>query len=493
MNQSKRVIWIVGASLALLALLLMGTTTYQTSHAAPFNETTINETSPNDTPVHNENNIVWPNAVPSEASQLQTVQPDPMWPEVELIPIYDGLNFPVLGVTPPDIQDRFYVVERFGRIVLHEGEFSTGNDSDNNGWQETPVLDLSDRITTVGECGLLGMAFPPDFGPNQRVFYVYYSSNQDLVAPPLPGESNDGCDSVLARFTLSTDLRTADPDSEERILIINQPANIHNGAHIEFGPDGALYIGTGDGISYGNPPNAGQRKDSLLGKMLRIHVGQTPTYTIPVDNPFIHETDAAPEIWAYGLRNPYRFSFDRQTGDLYIADVGQDEWEEVNFQPAGSIGGENYGWPNVEGPACYSDANCDLEAFTAPVYSYPHEGEGCTGSITGGYVYRGPRAALDGIYFFGDFCTRKLRGLQRVTATADAAQEDVQAPGWEGQLILQTDMRILGFAEDNAGHLYVLGREGTGEDQRGVMYRIHTDAEPIVPESVFIPMIQRAD
>ncbi|MEX1018294.1 MAG: PQQ-dependent sugar dehydrogenase [Litorilinea sp.] len=412
------------------------------------------------------------------------------WPEIELELISDQFQYPVFALAPPDASGRFFLVERAGQILIHDGA----------GWLDTPFLDIRAQVNSNQECGMLSMAFPPDFGPANPVFYVYYSANTNLLTPPpATNEPDSGCDTVIARFRVSDDPNIANAASEERILVINQPYTNHNGGQIAFGPDGALYVGMGDGGSGGDPFNAGQRGDTLLGKMLRVTVDEQPNYRIPQDNPFVNSADFRPEIWATGLRNPYRFSFDRTTGDLYIGDVGQDQWEEINFQPAASTGGENYGWRVVEGTDCYGAGACAIENYTAPVFAYPHSDEGCGGAVTGGYVYRGPAAALQGIYLYGDYCDRTLRGLQRVanpaasTAGVSNVQPSAAQQSWAHTIFQETPVRITSFGEDAGGNLYLMGLEGNGAARRGVLYRIGVvEDTPAAAPQVFMPQMAAA-
>ncbi|MFQ5617020.1 MAG: PQQ-dependent sugar dehydrogenase, partial [Anaerolineales bacterium] len=260
-------------------------------------------------------------------------------------------------------------------------------------------------------------------------------------------------DTIVARYRISGDPNVAAPDSAQVVLFIEQPANNHNGGQLQFGPDGYLYVGMGDGGKGNDPWNNAENLIVLLGKLLRLDVRGRETYTIPSDNPFVDSEDYRPEIWAYGLRNPWRFSFDRLTGDLFIADVGQDKWEEVDFQPANSTGGEHYGWDTLEAAHCFEPANdCNTAGKIMPVAEYGHR-KGC--SITGGYVYRGQKyPTLYGVYFFGDFCSGKIWGLQ---------QDD--AGSWQMELLLDADLAIASFGEDEAGELYVL-------DLGGEIYRL---------------------
>lgn len=334
---------------------------------------------------------------------------------LDLRPVATGLVAPVGLVDAPDGVERMYVVEQGGRIrtFTPDGPLRT-------------FLDVSDRVTAGGEQGLLGLAFHPRYGANGRFFVNYTDLNGDTVIAEYRAEGP-----------------TAEASSERIVLTFDQPFGNHNGGQLAFGPDGYLYIGTGDGGSAGDPENNGQRLDTLLGKLLRIDVDRTSAaaYAIPRDNPF-DEPDARPEIWAYGLRNPWRFSFDRVTGDLWIADVGQSAHEEVNLEVAGSDGGRNYGWRPVEGPACF-ESGCDLDAYAAPLFTYSHK-LGC--SITGGYVYRGRAYPnLRGAYLFGDYCSGNVWAIP-----SNARGATDPAP------LLDTDFSISSFGEDEAGELYLV-------------------------------------
>jgi glucose/arabinose dehydrogenase len=260
----------------------------------------------------------------------------------------------------------------------------------------------------------------------------------------------------VARYRVSADPDRADPTTASVVLTIPQPYSNHNGGQLQFGPDGYLYIGMGDGGSGGDPHGHGQNPNSLLGKMLRIDVSSLP-YAVPPSNPFAGPGPPLDEIWALGLRNPWRFSFDRQTGDLYIADVGQNTYEEVDVQPASSRGGENYGWNIMEGTACFSPrAGCRREGLILPVATY-RTGQDC--SITGGYVYRGTRVpALTGTYVFGDYCSGRIWGLQKAADGRGNVRE-----------LDDTDLRISSFGEDEAGEVYVV-------DHRGSIFRIREAA-----------------
>lgn len=329
----------------------------------------------------------------------------------------EGFEAPVGLAAANDGTERLFVVEQGGaiRYIDRDGEVQ-------------PFLDIGDRTEASGEQGLLGLAFHPDFSGNGR-FFVNYT---DLEG-----------DTVIAGYT-SPDGRTADAASERVLLRIDQPYANHNGGDLAFGPDGYLYIATGDGGSAGDPLDNGQNPDALLGKLLRIDVDARDAgeYGIPRDNPLVDTAGARPEIWALGLRNPWQFSFDRATDDLWIADVGQGEFEEINREPAGSEGGANYGWRVVEGGVCYLDPDCDLESFESPVATYSHD-LGC--SVTGGYVYRGTEfPKLNGAYVTGDYCSGNMWALP-----ADVDGVDDPAPS------LETEFGITSFGEDEAGELYL--------------------------------------
>jgi glucose/arabinose dehydrogenase len=329
-----------------------------------------------------------------------------------------------------DGSGRLFVVEQAGRIrtVL-------------NGAVQSTFLDITDRVRSPingggQEEGLLSVAFPPGFGSTKDYFYVYYTFTFDV---------NEGYNRV-SRFYINNN-GAADPNSEEQVILFNHPLNRnHNGGQLVFGPDGYLYIATGDGGGGGDPMNNAQNPASLLGKILRIDVesGVNP-YEIPPDNPFVGVQGYRPEIWALGLRNPWRVSFDRQTGDMVIGDVGQDNWEEIDFQPAASPGGENYGWNILEGTHCYNAATCDDSGMTPPIFEYPTNVDGAC-SVTGGYIYRGPSSTLNGIYFYGDFCSGKIWGLQNTGGN------------WSNHMFFDTTNMIPTFGEDQAGNLYFSDR-----------------------------------
>jgi len=294
---------------------------------------------------------------------------------------------------------------------------------------DTPFLDITDRVGSSGlEQGLLGIAFHPSYEQN-GFFYVNYTDKNG--------------DTVIARFQAGPDPNRADPASEKMLIQVDQPYPNHNGGSVVFGPDGYLYLGLGDGGSAGDPHGNGQSVNTLLGKILRIDVNQGDPYAIPPDNPFA-QGGGAPEIWAYGLRNPWRFSFDAQTQDLYIADVGQRIYEEIDFLPAGSPGGANFGWDYREGAHDFEGPVPSGVAVVEPVFEYTHAEGGC--SVTGGDIYRGSQLPLwQGVYLFGDYCSGKIWGLLR---NPDGA--------WEGKLLFQTDYSISSFGVDEQNEIYVV-------------------------------------
>jgi glucose/arabinose dehydrogenase len=301
--------------------------------------------------------------------------------------------------------------------------------------RSSPVLDLSDQISVGGEQGLLGLAFSPD----GRYLYV---NDTDLN-----GNTN------VVEFAMGSDGR-ADLQSRREVLFVEQPFANHNGGNLVFGPDGDLYIGLGDGGSGGDPFGNGQNLGVLLGKMLRIEPrlpdgsvpqGQRP-YAVPPDNPFVSRAGARPEIWAYGLRNPWRYEFDRQTGDLWIADVGQGEYEEVDFQPASSRGGQHYGWNLTEGTHPY-EGHTPPSNWTRPLFDYSHENGRCT--VVGGFVYRGSSIpSLDGWYLYADFCEGELMAARRVGGRVERRDLglNISSPS--------------SFGQDADGELYVLSLGG---------------------------------
>ncbi len=312
-----------------------------------------------------------------------------------------------------------YVAEKTGKVVaIRDGAADL-----------TPVLDLTGQVSLGSEQGLLGLAFPP----NGRFLYVNYTDTNG--------------DTHVTEYAMGDE--RADPATQRDVLFVDQPYENHNGGNLAFGPDGYLYIGLGDGGSGGDPHGNGQSLSTLLGKMLRIDPrpsGDRP-YGIPPDNPFVDRSGALPEIWAFGLRNPWRYSFDLETGDLWIGDVGQGEWEEVDLQPSGSSGGENYGWNRLEGSHSYDGADPPPNAVP-PVFEYSHDDGGCT--VAGGYVYRGESIPdLDGAYVFADYCLGRIEALRlRNGRVIGHRALGPVVPG------------LSSFGEDARGELYAMSLDG---------------------------------
>lgn len=361
----------------------------------------------------------------------RSAPPDPN--QYRLVTVAEGFHRPILLTHAGDGSGRLFVVQQSGRIRIVSGQ----------GYQDPPFLDLSEQIDQAArsimysEGGLLGLAFHPDFKEN-RQFYVNYT---DLNG-----------DTVVARYTVPESTSDqADPASETVLLRVDQPYPNHNGGNLVFGPDGYLYIALGDGGSGGDPQGNGQNPGTLLGSILRIDVDNGEPYAIPPDNPYTTNPDFAPEIWAWGLRNPWRYSFDRATGDLYIADVGQNLWEEVNFQPADSPGGVNYGWNIMEATHPYSGVPIP-DGLTLPFTEYAHNPH-C--SITGGYVYRGAELPdLQGVYFFGDWCSGTIWDSYRD-----------ESGTWHTSEFMRAGRQISSFGEDESGELYIV-------DYAGVILRL---------------------
>ena len=351
-----------------------------------------------------------------------------MWAqEIRTVQVVSGLDGPTDIQNAGDGSGRLFLVQQSGLIrVMRNGALLAA-----------PFLDIRDKTHADGERGLLGLAFPPGFQVKQR-FYVDYT---DLNG-----------DTVIAQYRVPAGGDVADAASEVALLKIAQPFANHNGGQVRFGPDGYLYIGMGDGGSGGDPLGNGQSVTTLLGKLLRVDVESSPGQVrIPADNPFASSLGARGEIWAYGLRNPWRFSFDRATRDLWIGDVGQNTYEEVDFQPAASRGGENYGWNRMEGLHCYQVA-CQMQGLTLPVAEYPHTDGAC--SVTGGFVYRGRLSpGLRGVYLYGDYCNGRIWGLER------------QGNGWSSRQLLASGFNITTFGEDEAGEVYV-ANAGNGSVHR---------------------------
>jgi len=343
-------------------------------------------------------------------------------PKVSLQNYFPKLNFimPIGMIEHPFIDNQWYLVEQSGKVVQIDNKQSTHI-----------FADIQTKVDAGGEKGLLGMAFHPSFRKNNLLYFSYTAQfNGDLV-------------SIISSWKVSG--KKVDTNSEQILLRINQPYGNHNGGQITFGPDGYLYIGMGDGGWAGDPQKHGQNTNTLLGAMLRIDVDNGTPYSIPADNPFI-KTGGKKEIYASGLRNPWRWSFDLKTGDLWLADVGQNRYEEINIIE----NGKNYGWNILEGKHCYK-LWCSEEGYTSPIYEYKHNiGQ----SVTGGYVYRGKQIPeLDGQYIFGDFVSGTIWSLKR------EAEITVKT-------LLKTDDNISSFAQSRDGEIYLLSY------QKGIVYKL---------------------
>lgn len=354
---------------------------------------------------------------------------DPASFTVGLEPFASGFQSPVYITGPDDGSGRLFVVEQPGTIrIIQDGETL-----------DEPFLDVTGIVESGGsEQGLLSIAFPDDFADSGH-FYIYYTARGDVGVG----------DNTIARYRVSDDDPSrADPESAEILMAVEDFRTNHNGGQLQFGPDGYLFAGLGDGGGQGDPDGNAQAPSTFLGSIVRIDPSaDTGGFAIPPDNPFAAGEDGAPEVWAWGLRNPWRFSFDRETGDLYIGDVGQGAIEEIDWLPAGSTGGVNFGWSLFEGTECFASADCDPAGLVMPVAEYTHE-FGC--SVVGGYVYRGEQeATLRGVYLFADFCTGLIWGLGR----DDAGEWLLSEP-------VGTDYNITSFGEDATGELYLLAMSG---------------------------------
>jgi glucose/arabinose dehydrogenase len=346
--------------------------------------------------------------------------------------VVQGLHQPTAVTNDGVNAGRLYIIQQGGSIVIEQ-------DGKVN---ETPFLDITDKVGSRGsEQGLLGLAFHPDFKTN-HFFYIDYTDRNG--------------NTIIARYTVAPDGMTADPASAKQIMEIDQPYANHNGGQLAFGPDGMLYIGMGDGGSEGDPQGNGQNTDTLLGKILRIDIDHGDPYAIPPDNPFANGQGGKPEIWDFGFRNPWRFSFDRQTGDLYIGDVGQAKWEEIDYIAAGSKGGLNFGWKIMEGAHCYAPAtNCDQSGLVLPVSEVEHPA-GC--AIIGGYVYRGSQyPQINGVYFYTDYCSGAVWAVTHDPSGAWTTTRVIKSPS--------TYAGYSSFGEDLSGELYVT-------DLNGALYKL---------------------
>lgn len=371
---------------------------------------------------------------PAAAPSQQDTEPTYNKPAIALAQVVGGLTGPVAIAAMPSPDARLFVAEQAGTIRIVLADKTLGPE---------PLLDIKSKIKAGGEQGLLGLAFHPKVAEND-FFYVNYTDKNG--------------DTVIARYTISKESGRAAASTEKIILKQAQPYANHNGGDLTFGPDGYLYIGLGDGGSGGDPQDRAQNKNELLGKMLRIDVDGGDPYAIPADNPFAGG-GGKPEIWALGLRNPWRFSFDRGTSDLFIADVGQGSLEEINHQPRGKAN-LNYGWRCFEGTSEFNTAGCqDASAYTKPIVQYDHTESRC--SVTGGYVYRGTQfPALAAKYFYADYCSGQLYYAEQASGT------------WAATLAMATGLTISTFGQDNAGELYL------ADHKTGILHHITDTANP---------------
>jgi len=363
--------------------------------------------------------VIWlvnrPKSEPTTIVQTQTATPTPTKPvKATLSLVAKGLASPTSIVARPK-DERLFVVERDGKVKIVTGS------------QISPetLIDLSSKVMSDNEMGLLGMVFHPKAADN-RVFFNYIDKKRNTI---------------ISSFKMSSS-SLIDPASEKVLVKLAQPYVNHNGGDLHFGPDGYLYIALGDGGSAGDPANRAQQLDNLFGKILRIDVDQGDPYAIPADNPFVSTAGAKGEIWFYGLRNPWRFSFDQETNDIFIADVGQGDIEEIDLARSGSKG-QNFGWRCYEGNHDYNLKSClAKDKYTFPIAEYDHSQNRC--SVTGGYVYRGQLLPdLEGKYIYADFC-----GGQIYTATA-------VNESWQADLLLETDYQVSTFGQANNGELYL--------------------------------------
>jgi len=333
--------------------------------------------------------------------------------ELQLTEIARGFEQPVLALSPPS-DDRLFIVDQPGRIWVLAGD------------EPELFLDINEDVIFSGEQGLLGLAFHPEFTTNGR-FFLNYTGDR--------GQTR--------LVELASDGKTGDPTSQQVLLEIDQPARNHNGGMLAFGPDGYLWVGTGDGGAANDRFDQGQRPDTLLAALLRLDVATSGEYTIPKDNPYVDSDEGAPEVFSFGLRNPWRFAIDEDV--LYIADVGQRSVEEVNVTPIADASGANFGWPVFEGSDCFKGP-CNLEGTVAPIVEYSHS-DGC--SVTGGFVYRGDAIPeLAGHFFYGDYCSGWVRSLA----------PDGETFEWFGNSVSRP---ITSFGQDAAGEIYVVTQNGS--------------------------------
>ena len=362
--------------------------------------------------------------------------------------IADGFKKPLFITSHPENSKFLYVVEQAGKIIII-----------NNGKKlDEPFLDITDRVVRPGrpgdERGLLGFAFHPDYAKNKKIYVNYI---------------NDDGFTIVSEFSAQSNLK-ANSLSERTVFNLKQPYGNHNGGHMQFGPDNYLYISIGDGGKRGDPLNAGQDLNTLFGKIIRIDINKVP-YGIPKSNPYYGQKNKRGEIWAWGFRNVWRFSFDRKIGDIYYGDVGQNKWEEINYEPYNSKGGNNYGWRIMEASKCYNpEKNCDEKGLTLPIHEYPNDAnymvvlgggsqtnsDGC--SVTGGYVYRGSKIkGLNGYYIFGDYCSGNIWTFKvindKATSLTNRTKEINLGNG-------EFTTYISSFGEDADGELYIVEYNG---------------------------------
>ena len=342
---------------------------------------------------------------------------------LKLDQVATGLSGPVYVTSPPG-DPRLFIVEQPGRIrIVQNGQLLPA-----------PFLDIVSRVGSGGERGLLSVAFHPQYSTN-GFFFVYFTATDGQIR--------------VERFTVSANPNVANPSSAKLLLGVPHPRGNHNGGLALFGPDGMLYLGLGDGGGAGDPDENGQDPNALLGSLLRIDVNTGDPYGIPAGNPFIGRADARPEIWATGLRNPWRFAFDTQGGNLYVADVGQGELEEVNVVPA-TRAGVNYGWNIMEGSSCFNASSCNRQGLELPALEYRHLGNAC--SVTGGFVYRGAAIPeIAGHYFYGDYCAGFVKSFRYQNGAATDERN------WE----LGNIGNVTSFGQDSAGELYITAGNGT--------------------------------
>lgn len=372
----------------------------------------------------------------------QVVQDDVSAQLVDAFPELPGLANMVGLVQIPGDDSRWFAILKEGRVMMFDN--SPGADS------VTEVLDISDQVRDSGEMGFHSIAFHPNFASNQQLYLSYNESTTR--------------DSIISRVTFDG-VNPVDTATETTLLRLSQPASNHNGGQIAFGPDGMLYIGFGDGGGSGDTFGNGQNLQSWHGSLLRIDVDSGSPYSVPADNPFVGNPDALPEIYAYGLRNPWRFSFDQQTGELWVADVGQNRYEEINLVSKG----DNLGWPIMEATSCYNSSSCDQTGLTLPVAEYAHGDGDC--SVSGGFVYRGEsQSVLAGSYLYSDFCSGRLRSTRR------------SGESYITQLLTPTNINTAGFGQGLDGEVYYLGWGGSGR-----IYRIEAQSDgevSTIPESL---------